>query len=86
MHHGVSWVSMKCNLFRDTHSVESQGVKTETEDRGTAGTEETNGREPSVEVCVTKTEIGARRKSFKIVRLAAPSSLLSISLLLALLA
>ena len=50
----MSWVSMKCNLFRDTHSVESQGVKTETEDRVTAGTEETNGREPSVEVCVTK--------------------------------
>ena len=77
---------MKCNLLRDTHSVESQGVKTETEDCVTAGTEETNGREQSVEVCVTKTEIGARRKSFKIVRSAAPSSLLSISLLLALLA
>lgn len=25
----------------------------------TAGTEETNGREPSAEVCVTETEIGA---------------------------
>ena len=28
MHHAVSWVSMKCNLLRDTQSDESQGVKT----------------------------------------------------------
>ena len=30
----------------------------ETEDCVTAGNEETNGREPSAEVCVTETEIG----------------------------
>ena len=61
MHRGVSWVSMKGNLLRDMQSVESQGVKTdtETEDCVTAGTEETNGREPSAEVYVTETEIGA---------------------------
>ena len=57
MHCGLSWVSMKCKLLRDTQSVESQGGKgcvTETEDCLTAGTEDTNDREPSAE-----TEIGA---------------------------
>ena len=60
---------MKCNLLRDTQSDESQGGKdcdTETEDCVTAGTEETNGREPSAEVCVTETEIGAEDRVRKL--------------------
>ena len=57
MHCGVSWVSMKFNLLRDTQSDESLGGKdcdTETEDCVTAGTEETKGREPRLKSVLQK--------------------------------
>lgn len=44
----------------------SKDCDTETEDCVTAGTEEINGREPSAEVCVTETEIGAEDRVRKL--------------------
>ena len=62
-------VSMKRNLLRDTQSVESQGVKTVIQKLRTAWRQELkkpNGREPSAEVCVTETEIGAEDRVRKL--------------------
>ena len=59
MHRGVSWALMQCNSLQDTCRVTvGKDCVAETEDCVTAGTEETNGREPSADVCVTEIEIG----------------------------